>query len=89
MALWLLISSILSCSVYLCFAALLIVVIFHRWKWPRAPKTIAFFHPYCSSGGGGERVVWKMVEALEPFDYSIVIYTADPPSETYMKGLFD
>lgn len=26
--------------------------------------TIAFFHPYCSSGGGGERVLWKTVEAL-------------------------
>lgn len=26
--------------------------------------TIAFFHPHCSSGGGGERVLWKTVEAL-------------------------
>ena len=26
--------------------------------------TIAVFHPYCSSGGGGERVLWKTVEAL-------------------------
>ena len=26
--------------------------------------TLAFFHPYCSSGGGGERVLWKIVQAL-------------------------
>ena len=26
--------------------------------------TIAFFHPYCSSGGGGERVLWKIIQAL-------------------------
>jgi mannitol-specific phosphotransferase system IIBC component len=26
--------------------------------------TVAFFHPHCSSGGGGERVLWKIVEAL-------------------------
>lgn len=25
---------------------------------------VAFFHPYCSSGGGGERVLWKTIEAL-------------------------
>lgn len=26
--------------------------------------TIGFFHPYCSSGGGGERVLWKAIQAL-------------------------
>lgn len=25
---------------------------------------IGFFHPYCSSGGGGERVLWKAIQAL-------------------------
>ena len=25
---------------------------------------LAFFHPHCDSGGGGERVLWVMVEAL-------------------------
>jgi hypothetical protein len=29
-----------------------------------AAFTVAFFHPYCSSGGGGERVLWKTIEAL-------------------------
>ena len=25
---------------------------------------IGFFHPHCSSGGGGERVLWKAIQAL-------------------------
>lgn len=25
---------------------------------------IGFFHPHCSAGGGGERVLWKTIEAL-------------------------
>lgn len=26
--------------------------------------TIAFFHPHCSGGGGGERVLWKAIESI-------------------------
>jgi len=25
---------------------------------------VGFFHPYCASGGGGERVLWKSIQAL-------------------------
>ena len=25
---------------------------------------VGFFHPYCTSGGGGERVLWKSIQAL-------------------------
>lgn len=28
-------------------------------------KIIAFFHPYCNSGGGGERVLWVALRALQ------------------------
>lgn len=28
-------------------------------------RTIAFFHPYCNAGGGGERVLWRAVEAFQ------------------------
>ena len=28
------------------------------------PLIVGFFHPYCSSGGGGERVLWKIVQVL-------------------------
>jgi alpha-1,2-mannosyltransferase len=27
-------------------------------------KTVAFFHPYCNSAGGGEKVLWCLVVAL-------------------------
>lgn len=26
--------------------------------------SIAFFHPHCTGGGGGERVLWKAVESI-------------------------
>ena len=27
-------------------------------------KIMAFFHPYCDMGGGGERVLWIMINAI-------------------------
>lgn len=55
---------------------------------------IAFFHPYCSAGGGGERVLWKMVQVLGDLvdqgyavrRHQVIIYTVDPPSPTYKQG---
>jgi len=29
------------------------------------PVLIGFFHPYCNAGGGGERVLWIAVQALQ------------------------
>jgi len=29
------------------------------------PLLIGFFHPYCNAGGGGERVLWIAVQALQ------------------------
>lgn len=26
--------------------------------------SIAFFHPHCKGGGGGERVLWKAIESI-------------------------
>lgn len=41
--------------------------------------TIGFFHPYCNAGGGGERVLWCAVRALQKrYDFvKIVVYTGD------------
>jgi alpha-1,2-mannosyltransferase len=64
----------------------LVAAAIHRTIWPRKPKTLGFFHPFCSSGGGGERVLWKMIESLERFEYDIIIYTVDTPSEDHVKG---
>lgn len=42
--------------------------------------TIGFFHPYCNAGGGGERVLWVAVRALQQKYGSkvmCIIYTGD------------
>ena len=31
----------------------------------RSPLIVAFFHPYCNAGGGGERVLWVAIKALQ------------------------
>ncbi|XP_033114022.1 GDP-Man:Man(3)GlcNAc(2)-PP-Dol alpha-1,2-mannosyltransferase-like [Anneissia japonica] len=43
------------------------------------PVVVAFFHPYCNAGGGGERVLWCAIQSLQR-RYSFVrcvIYTGD------------
>ncbi|KAM9328269.1 GDP-Man:Man(3)GlcNAc(2)-PP-Dol alpha-1,2-mannosyltransferase-like [Pholidichthys leucotaenia] len=41
--------------------------------------TVAFFHPYCNAGGGGERVLWCAIRALQNryLDVNFVVYTGD------------
>lgn len=41
--------------------------------------TIAFFHPYANSGGGGERVLWIAIKALlqSRKKIKLIIYTGD------------
>ena len=29
------------------------------------PLIVGFFHPYCNAGGGGERVLWVAIRALQ------------------------
>lgn len=40
---------------------------------------VAFFHPYCNAGGGGERVLWCAIRALQNryADVNFVVYTGD------------
>jgi alpha-1,2-mannosyltransferase len=69
------------------FAAILLFFVCCRlWLLKRPSKEsatiIGFFHPYCNSGGGGERVLWCALRALEPIHQnitplSVVIYTGD------------
>lgn len=59
----------------------------------RKKKKIAFFHPFCSSGGGGERVLWKAIQALdelhaEGLEFEILVYTTDAASEKYTESAF-
>lgn len=48
-------------------------------RWRRRRKTIALFHPYCNAGGGGERVLWALIQAIQSHhsDFQVVIYTGD------------
>ncbi|KAL6060340.1 asparagine-linked glycosylation protein [Balamuthia mandrillaris] len=46
------------------------------------PRTIfvAFFHPYCNAGGGGERVLWCGIKAIQEMTderVQCVVYTGD------------
>lgn len=45
----------------------------------RQDKSIAIFHPYCNAGGGGERVLWSLIQAIQSnhSDFQVVIYTGD------------
>lgn len=40
---------------------------------------VGFFHPYCNAGGGGERVLWAAIKAIQTkySDVHIIIYTGD------------
>jgi hypothetical protein len=62
-----------------------------KFSGKKKKKLIAFFHPHCSAGGGGERVLWKAIQALgeiynEGIDIGIAIYTCDSYHETYAFG---
>ena len=53
-------------------------------SWTRNDRqcrlSVAFFHPYCNDGGGGERVLWTAIESIlkkHKKDVQIIIYTGD------------
>ena len=48
------------------------------------PVVVGFFHPYCNAGGGGERVLWTGIRALQKrYNFvRCVVYTGD----SYVSG---
>ena len=80
--------------------SLVLCILWYRykgWKCRRKRRSnavvIAFYHPFCSGGGGGERVLWKMIQVLGQFleqqqqgSLEVVIYTIDDPSQSYKEG---
>ncbi|TIA86659.1 hypothetical protein E3P99_03621 [Wallemia hederae] len=56
----------------------------------KSSNSIAFFHPYCNAGGGGERVLWTAiqgVQAIQPKTH-IFVYTGDAESkETLLSNV--
>lgn len=55
--------------------------------------SFGFFHPFCSAGGGGERVLWHMIHVLQqhPSQHAtsrqFTIYTVDSPNPDYKERL--
>ena len=71
------------------FLALLVPVLLFIFaeRKQRDRRVIAFLHPFCNDGGGGERVLWVAVRellargVLDPATWSIVVYTGDAISD--------
>uniref|UniRef100_A0A915L3M5 GDP-Man:Man(3)GlcNAc(2)-PP-Dol alpha-1,2-mannosyltransferase n=1 Tax=Romanomermis culicivorax TaxID=13658 RepID=A0A915L3M5_ROMCU len=72
-------------------------LIFRKWRQKivgdeKPPITVAFFHPYCNAGGGGERVLWLAIRALQKKYGSVIkcyVYTGDTdatPDEILTKA---
>lgn len=68
---------ILSLVIIFISIVLLWFIIKYQLQKRRRKNTIAFFHLYCSSGGGGERVLWHTIEALVKRypKYTIYVYS--------------
>lgn len=74
-------------SLFLSLLLLLILLGVRFWlqSWRKTRRSqnggpaVAFFHPYCNAGGGGERVLWCALRALMNRypDVSFVVYTGD------------
>eukprot|EP00455_Lapot_gusevi_P047834 TRINITY_DN6532_c0_g2_i4.p1 TRINITY_DN6532_c0_g2~~TRINITY_DN6532_c0_g2_i4.p1 ORF type:complete len:496 (-),score=118.00 TRINITY_DN6532_c0_g2_i4:86-1573(-) len=65
-------------------------ITFVRKLRSRNPKelVVGFFHPYCNSGGGGERVLWKCIQTIQALakrnPVRCVVYTGDPVPSNYI-----
>ncbi|KAM4684185.1 GDP-Man:Man(3)GlcNAc(2)-PP-Dol alpha-1,2-mannosyltransferase isoform 3-T3 [Amazona ochrocephala] len=58
----------------------------------KRPLLVAFFHPYCNAGGGGERVLWCAIRTLQKKyrNVTCVVYTGDRGvnGEEIVEGAF-
>jgi alpha-1,2-mannosyltransferase len=75
---WFLVVVIAPCATVLLLIRLLFVAKRRRER-DGSRQTVGFFHPYCNAGGGGERVLWAMVQAVQSQfpELDVVIYTGD------------
>ncbi|KAF8636015.1 hypothetical protein AX15_000175 [Amanita polypyramis BW_CC] len=46
---------------------------------PKNTRIVGFFHPYCNAGGGGERVLWTAIAAIQRSHPNVVavVYSGD------------
>ncbi|KAL0963687.1 hypothetical protein UPYG_G00309590 [Umbra pygmaea] len=85
--LWSLLLPCLYLSLVLTLLLFLLVMGVRMWLQKRrkdrraqdSSPTVAFFHPYCNAGGGGERVLWCALRAIQNRypNVSLVVYTGD------------
>jgi len=74
---------LVGCALSLVTALVAAVLGMLRRFPPMQKGTLAFFHPFADGGGGGERVLWCAVQALQEArpDVQIVIYARAGVSE--------
>jgi alpha-1,2-mannosyltransferase len=55
--------------IFLAFITIKLLVLYSKNKskklYEKYDLTIGFFHPFCNSGGGGERVLWSAVKIIQ------------------------
>ncbi|TPP67783.1 Asparagine-linked glycosylation protein 11 [Fasciola gigantica] len=85
-----------ACSLAFLLGILFVIVVVPWTRYIRRPRLrealrhqyglssdfslVAFFHPYCTSRGGGERVLWAAIKSMELIKVKpaiLVIYTSD------------
>ncbi|XP_043249987.1 GDP-Man:Man(3)GlcNAc(2)-PP-Dol alpha-1,2-mannosyltransferase [Colletes gigas] len=77
---------IIVCKLLCMFIALPILLITWRKVYSkkraerlRKETVVGIFHPYCNAGGGGERVLWAVISAIQTrySNVHIIVYTGD------------
>ena len=67
-----------GCGAAVTFLVALCVYARCRLLFRRERRVVAFLHPHCAAGGGGERVLWVALAALRRATGArLVVYTAD------------
>ncbi|KAH8295718.1 hypothetical protein KR018_005692, partial [Drosophila ironensis] len=84
--------NLFNCSLWMVLLLALVAVVsfvcLKQWLLSRKNKlhaesensiNVGIFHPYCNAGGGGERVLWCAVKALQQkyHNAKVIIYTGD------------
>ncbi|KAL3685039.1 hypothetical protein R1sor_003061 [Riccia sorocarpa] len=74
-----LVLSLLELGVAFSFFLVVAALYYIRICTKKAQPVVGFFHPYTEDGGGGERVLWCAVRAIQELipEYNVVIYTGD------------
>ncbi|MCD7460695.1 asparagine-linked glycosylation protein [Datura stramonium] len=74
---WVVLSAVIAVTVVIAQAVGLVIMVINGWR--NRKKAVGVFHPYTNDGGGGERVLWCAVKAIQDENSNLecVIYTGD------------